>query len=40
MRLRNLILLVVIAALTFGGTFTCRATQDSSKFTENPQTPK
>ena len=38
MKLRNLILLTICAALCFGGTFTCKSDQDSVKFTENPQT--
>ena len=37
-RLRNLLLIIVCAALTFGGTFTCRGSTDSDEFTSNPNT--
>ncbi|HYO08070.1 MAG TPA: hypothetical protein VER17_03795 [Tepidisphaeraceae bacterium] len=35
----RLLLLALCAALTFGGTFTCKSNNDSGNFSENPQTP-
>ena len=37
-RIRNLLLIIVCAALTFGGTFTCRTNNNSDDFTSNPST--
>src|SRR5688572_4549659 len=36
--IRNVLLVVVCAALAFGGTFTCRNDNDSARFTSNPST--
>ena len=36
--IRNLLIVVVCAALAFGGTFTCRSDNDSDEFTSNPNT--
>ena len=38
MNFKRLLLIVLCAALTFGGTFTCKSTTDSDKFTEDPTT--
>lgn len=35
---RNLLIVVVCAALAFGGTFTCRSNNNSDDFTANPST--
>ena len=32
-RLRNLVLVIVCAALAFGGTFTCKSDSESDEFT-------
>ena len=37
--LRRLLLLVVLAAFAFGGTFTCKSNHDSDDFTKDPKTP-
>jgi hypothetical protein len=39
MKARNLILVILLALFSFGGTFTCKATNDSDGFTEKPATP-
>ena len=36
---RNILMLIALAALSFGGSFTCKASTNSDKFTENPRTP-
>ena len=36
--IRNLVLVIICAAMAFGGTFTCRADNNSSSFTSNPNT--
>lgn len=38
MRKYQLLLLAIIAALSFGGSFSCRGEQNSSTMTENPTT--
>jgi hypothetical protein len=37
-RIRTLLMVTVCAALTFGGTFTCRTDTNSDDFTRNPST--
>ena len=37
MKTRHLILVTLLAAFAFGGTFTCKSSSDD--FTENPTTP-
>jgi len=37
-RVKNLLLIIVCAALAFGGTFTCRSSTNSDEFTSNPST--
>jgi hypothetical protein len=37
-KIRKLLLVIVCAALTFGGTFTCRTNNNSDDFTRNPST--
>ena len=39
MNLRNLLIVLLLAAFSFGGTFTCTSSSDSDKHTENPTTP-
>ena len=36
---RNIVLTIMLAALTFGGSFTCKSSNDSDEFTANPTTP-
>ena len=36
--IRNVLLVIVCAALAFGGTFTCRSDNNSGSFTSNPST--
>ena len=38
MKLRTILLILICAALSFGGSFTCRSDNNSDDFTENPQT--
>ena len=38
-RWRNVVLLIVCAALMFGGSFTCHSSSDSDHFTSDPKTP-
>ena len=37
--LRQALLLALLAAFSFGGTFTCRSDTDSDDFTDKPTTP-
>jgi hypothetical protein len=37
--LRRLLLLVLLAATAFGGSFTCKSSHDSDDFTKHPRTP-
>ena len=37
-RIRDLLLIIICAALAFGGTFTCRGSTNSDEFTSNPST--
>jgi hypothetical protein len=39
MNRRNILLLLVVAALSFGGSFTCKSSSDGDHFTSNPRTP-
>jgi len=39
MKTRNLILVILLALFSFGGTFTCTSTTGSDEFTEKPATP-
>ena len=39
MNLTRLLLVVLCAALCFGGSFTCKADNNSDDFTQNPRTP-
>ena len=39
MTLRNLVLVMLLAAFAFGGTFTCKSSTDSDDHTKNPTTP-
>ncbi len=39
MRYTTLCLIVLCAALSFGGSFTCEGSSNSEDFTENPRTP-
>ena len=39
MRVRNLLVLILLALFSFGGTFTCKSDNDSDDFTDKPTTP-
>ena len=39
MKITTLLLIVLCAALSFGGSFTCNADNNSDGFTRNPRTP-
>jgi hypothetical protein len=39
MRLATLLIVICCAALSFGGSFTCKGDNNSDDFTENPRTP-
>ncbi len=39
MKITALIIVILAAALSFGGTFTCNGSNNSDGFTRNPHTP-
>lgn len=39
MRLKTLLIVILFASLSLGGSFTCRGENNSDNFTANPRTP-
>ncbi|HZN10915.1 MAG TPA: hypothetical protein VFC61_04515 [Blastocatellia bacterium] len=39
MRFATLLIVILCAALSFGGSFTCKSDSNSDDFTQNPRTP-